>query len=162
MKKILILLVLMASIVWGRTLITYQDFEGSQFPPQDWENNGWTREGTSNHWASFHDHDFEHCGLSIYTDSGTPTSITLTYGWVNYTVYRDTAVSGFVSFQDYGDDGISYINLHERSHYKIEFKAKKEGGEWPTGYVQLDNVRITECATPIEPSSLGKVKAIFK
>jgi hypothetical protein len=49
-----------------------------------------------------------------------------------------------------------------RGNYRVEFKIAGSTSSIVTVWLYVDNLMIRECATAVEPTSLGRVRALYR
>ncbi len=174
----------------ARTLVN-EDFEGAKFPPKNWEKyihreaGDWIRKSAgANHYARGWVRLIERQGrwVSLYTNSfyvraGRQITITLRYsGWTTGAVWNDIIeiyLRGGLHRTYYKElpysknwQRLKWVlpELERGRDYRFEFHAAgiAPTGTKPTIYFNVDDVRATCCPPAVDPTSLGRVKALFR
>jgi hypothetical protein len=182
---LLIVAILMSATAAMGDKIFRQDFEGAQFPPNSWHTRGdWVRKNAGgNHyaygWVKVKGLAY---GTTLYSRQfwgryNWSLMITFRYAaWKTGDLWTDTAnvsVSGA-----YGEEYRKELRysrdwrrctfltpeLGRGKFYELSFHT---GGSSPEGkvgalYYKVDDVRLAYCLAPVNPTSLGRVKAVFR
>ncbi len=172
-----------ASAAAARTIVN-EDFEGSEFPPKGWikmeaQNGDWVRKGAGgNHYAHGWVHskgDLEDIVLQsypFYVKAERVLTMTFRFSnWATGVFYADdvgVSCATFYRRMPYAKtwQPITWVMppLLRGRYYDISFSASAwaaEGKE-ATIYFNVDDVRLTCCPPAVDPTSLGRVKALFR
>jgi hypothetical protein len=171
--------------VWAVEPRLWEDFERKNFPPQGWRTEGnetvWTRgAGTHNYyargnlvvergssWASLVTRDFALAasgkinlrvlyiaGLQGYGDGAR--TVALRRG-TNVLWKRELTAPG------------SWTKLNETlgpfrrgGDFNLEFKVTGSTSSIVTVWLYVDDIHVRECETAVEPTSLGRVRALYR
>ncbi|UCH77447.1 MAG: hypothetical protein JSU81_06825 [Candidatus Coatesbacteria bacterium] len=162
----------------------WEDFERADFPPPGWHTEGketaWTRgAGTNNHyargnlvvergtsWASLVTRNFAlktsgqitlrlHYIAGLQGDGEGKRTVTLRRGTNELWKTELTAPWSWTKLK------VTLGPYRRGDNYNLEFKVTGAASTIATVWLYVDNLHVRECETAVEPTSLGRVKALY-
>jgi hypothetical protein len=188
MRKILTLALATLGVVAGVRGVEprlWEDFERLDFPPQGWYTQGnetvWSRgAGPYNHyargnlvvergssWASLVTRDFAlktsgqitlrlHYIAGLQGDGEGESTVTLRRGTIGRWEIALSAPRAWTKLK-------MTIGPYEKAdNYNLEFRVRGVTLSIATVWLYVDNLHLRECETAVEPTSLGRVRALYR